>query len=191
LHLDSAFTTATVTLNCGGSLPYLGALLDSDGSADNVYKQTTERLRQVSSMLLVKRWASAPARLFYLQLRTTAQEIYKIQFAPWNLHHYCNLDSILHAAYRHLTANMRSFPKALLELPVSLGGLGMPAISTLSQFAKWRMATRLLLTNDGPAVDSLLLHPFLHSHICPTIGFSYYIPLHLVSLHLPPGWATS
>jgi hypothetical protein len=106
--------------------------------------------------------------------------MYKIQFAPLNLCQYRSLDEILHKAYRSITNNMPTFPRALLEIAPANGGLGLSSLSASAQLTKWRMAIRQLLSRDSAATDSLLLRPLRQCHIVPTLGFSYRLTLHLI-----------
>ena len=68
------------------------------------------------------------------------------------------LVSALNRLFRRASHNMPTFPTRLLYLPASMGGLGLPRLSTYVNLRKWSMAQRALdnNSNTGRAVHGLL-----------------------------------
>jgi hypothetical protein len=60
--------------------------------ADQELTDAISRISQVTHLLSAKSWASPEARLSLINLRCYAQELYKIQFQPWSLKQYQQLD---------------------------------------------------------------------------------------------------
>ena len=70
---------------------------------------------------------------------------YTAQFTPWTSTDLPDLDIPLNKLFRRLSGNMPTFPTQLLYLPASMGGLGLPRLSTYVNTRKWCMAQRALL----------------------------------------------
>ena len=84
---------------------------------------------------------------------------YMAPFSPWQAQHLTDLDIPLNKLFKRISNNMATFPTALLYLPASSGGLGLPRFLPYINTCKWSMAHQAITSGtDAAEAANELLH---------------------------------
>ena len=127
----------------------LGVTFDTGGPQTTQKVATKLRLaRACTTMCAQRRLDSA---VIAASVSTLTRASYTAQFTPWTVQDLPALDVPLNKLFRRLSGNMATFPTQLLYLPPSMGGLGLPRLSTYINTRKWCMAQRALTQDDNTA----------------------------------------
>ena len=145
-----------VPLRTSGTIKMLGVTFDTSGPQRTQKAATKLRLARACTILCAQRRPDCAVIAASVSSLTRAS--YTAQFTPWAAHDISDLDVPLNQLFRRLSGNMRSYPTHLLYLPTSMGGLGLPRLSTYVNTRKWCIAQRALLHtgNTSLAVERLL-----------------------------------
>ena len=152
----AAWSPHRVDVRRAGTIKMLGMTFDITGPQCTQAKATKIRLARASAIMCAQR--SVDNAVLTASVSSLTRASYTAQFTPWSAGDLTDMDTALNRLFRRASHNMPTFPTRLLYLPASLGGLGLPRLSTYVNLRKWSMAQRALAhdTNTGRAVHGLL-----------------------------------
>ena len=167
---SAGWTPETVHLRHTGTIKMLGVLFDINGPQVSQIAATKLRLQRVCTILMAQRAVDNAA--LTATISTLTRAAYTAQFSPWPAQDLHDIDVPLNKLYRRISSNMPTFPNALLYLPATSGGLGLPRLSTYTNARKWSMAQRALTSgNDAAtAAGELLQRAARYSGCDPAFG---------------------
>ena len=134
----------------------LGVTFDTSGPQHTQEVATKLRLaRACTTMCAQRRLDSA---IIAASVSTLTRASYSAPFTSWTAQDLPELDIPLNKLFRRLSGNMATLTTHLLYLPPSMGGLGLPRLTTYINTRKWSMAQRALIHDDNSvqAVHGLL-----------------------------------
>ena len=101
---------------------------------------------------------SPQTKIAMIQSKILPVARYTAIVANWTLAQYRALDIPLSSAYRRILAMPKKFPQALLYLPITTCGMGLPRLSDHAQILKWENFQRCLAVGGAPqrAVEQML-----------------------------------
>ena len=132
-----------VPLRTSGTIRMLGVTFDTTGPQRTQKVATKLRLERACTTLCAQRRLDSAVIAASVSSLTRAS--YTAQFSPWVGQELAELDVPLNQLFRRLSGNMCTFPTHLLYLPPTMGGLGLPRLSTYVNTRKWSIAQRGLL----------------------------------------------
>ena len=160
---------------------------------DVARKQTTQlaatKLRLAQACTVIGAQRRLDFSVIAATLSTLPRALYTGQFLPLSSSDLRTLDIPLNKLHKRKTKNQQAFANALLHLPPSQCGLGVPRLSDHITTRKWSMAQRALASdgNVARAVDGLLDRAVRSSGSLTTPGHPSYIG----ALTTQPVWGSS
>ena len=180
-----------IPVRYSGTLKALGKLYDI--SSPCIHHSQFIHCKTIADSLcnILSRTHGSPHNLSMVARTVIAKRIeYPAQFSAWTQDQHDALDRPFSHLYRKLSANMPTFPTALLYLPHDLGGLGFHKVSDGIQCAKFGIFQRHTRRHDCfRPIDSLLFNAAVASGQSPAPGFS--LTIRPPSLLEPTFWANS
>ncbi|OXE37641.1 MAG: hypothetical protein CGW95_00400, partial [Phenylobacterium zucineum] len=145
-----------VEVRLEGTIRMLGVTFDIAGPQTTQLRLTKTRLARSCAALQAQR--NSDHVLLATSTTLLPRALYTALFLPLTSSDLQGLDVPANALLRRHTRNMPCFPNALLYLPATYGGLGLPRLSTSLLTRKWAMIQRAA---TGPpktqhAIDGLL-----------------------------------
>ena len=134
----------------------LGMTFDIQGPQHTQLEATTIPMARASAIMCAQR--AVDNAVLRASVSSLTRASYTAQFTAWSAADLRKLYIPLNKLFRRLSGNMPTFATRLIDLPTSLGGLGLPRLSTYVNLQKWSMAQRALLRDNhtGHAVAGLL-----------------------------------
>ena len=136
------WTPHTIQLQHEGSLKLLGMTFDMHMCSTTQFDIIKQQLTAALSICLRAR-ISPDAKLAVIKSSLLPKVIFSAKFASWGLNKYLEIDKIFERAYRRISKNMPTFPAALLYMPPSVGGLGLPMFSSSCNKRKLNLLVRM------------------------------------------------
>ena len=133
------------------TMKYLGVQLDlRDFQHSDSHKKTLDIINTHLSHLLVQP-GSPGAKIDYILFKLIPIVMNTAICANWTLNQYRELDTPFSKTYKLLLSLPRTFPSAILYLPRSMMGVGLPRFSDKAQVMKWEALIRCLAVRGDPA----------------------------------------
>jgi len=107
---------------------------------------------------LIQQPGSPEVKIDYIRFKILPIALYTALCANWTLKEYRELDKDFSVAYRKILCLPSTSPTALLYLPTSKGGVGLPRLSDRSQVMKWEAMLRCMAVGRDPltSVNTIL-----------------------------------
>jgi hypothetical protein len=132
------------------AMKYLGVHLELRPVSDSdPHQQALLDIQTHLSHLLIQPGSYGP-KIDYILFKLLPITLNTALCANWTLDEYRALDAPLSKAYRTLLSLPRTFPEALLYLPQSKMGIGLPRLSDKAQIMKWETLLRCLAVGGDP-----------------------------------------
>jgi hypothetical protein len=136
---------------------YLGVQLD----LRNKPLQSFHRLLETATTSLshlMNQVASPTIKIDYIRFKIIPIVLYTAVCSNWTLAQYRKLDVPFSQNYRKILCLPEKSPTALLYLPQSMAGIGLPKVSDLAQIRKWEWFQRCSAVNGNPgaSIESML-----------------------------------
>ena len=156
---------------------YFGVHLDLRNnpleSYERVLQDATNRLSH-----LLRQPGSPSVKIDYIRFKILPIVLYTALCSNWTLLQYRALDQPFSQTYRKILCLPAKAPTAMLYLPSSMAGIGLPRVSDQAQIMKWESFLRCSAVHGDPAasVDAFFdripqpVHPIdtpLRTLVCP------------------------
>ena len=176
----AGWTPHALPIKTTGTLKFLGVVFDITGPQVTQKGLTKHRLQRACVIMAVQR--SIDSVTLTASICSLARASYTATHTPWSDKDVTSLDTPLNQLHRRTSKNAPTFPTALLYIPQSQGGMGIPRLSDCFIRQKWAITQRLILAGGRPAdaAQGLLsraarrsggeAHPSIGGFIGPTIG---------------------
>jgi hypothetical protein len=128
-------TGSDPTDGINSQLKHLGVLHDPAGFYNLQLEESLLKVKLECNLILHSR-ADPVDKFMALRVRAWRKAAYAAKFTAWPLEHYERINVAFRNAFKSALQLMQSHPNALLSLPPSLGGLGIPDFSVLVQKEK-------------------------------------------------------
>ena len=167
------------------SYKYLGVHLDLRNRPKKSFQKVLDNATTRLSHLL-RQPASPTIKLDYIRFKILPIILYTALCSSWTLAQYRDLDTPFNQTYKKILCLPTKLPTALLYLPTTLGGIGLPRASDKAQLMKWESFQRCSAVHGDPAhavtaflnriptlPSTLPVNPHLRTIPCPTTPDSW------------------
>ena len=136
---------------------YLGVHLDLRNKPAKAFNRLLQTAT-TSLAHLLRQPASPKIKIDYIRFKILPNILYTAVCSNWTLDQFRQLDLPFSQTYRKILCLPAKAPTALLYLPQSMTGIGLPRVSDLAQIRKWEWFQRCSAVKGAPgaSIDEIL-----------------------------------
>ena len=164
-----------IPLARGLTVRHLGFQVSTTGE-DHTALAVTKAEMELSAAHFLRRgrWLPKEAVFQTIALQTISQISYSTQLSTYSSKQLQSLESLLSNVYRTICQLWNTFPTAMLHLPRSLCGLGLPSICNATYTSKYRILQRSL---HPSSLGNDIIHRYLRGHgVTPSLHHEVTVP---------------